>query len=131
MIEKVYLERTETGYTNIKAIETAIKSFPVGKRLVMTLSDKSRRSSRQNDYFHSCCGILGKDIGYTKDEVKSIVKMKFLKREKVDESTGEVFEYLLDTHSLNKEDFAEFMEQFIQWAAELGTILPSSDDEDL
>ena len=120
----IFLERTETGYTNLAKLEAAILSFPIKKRLVITISDKSRRSDRQNKYFHACCKIFGDAFGYTKDEAKSIIKMKFLKREKVNEETGELFEYLLDTHKLNKEDFSELMNQFIVWAAQLGVIIP-------
>lgn len=128
-VETIFIQRTETGYTNISKLEMAIMSFPVGKSLSVTISDKLRRSDQQNKYFHACCKIFGDAFGYTKDEAKSIIKMKFLKREKVNESTGEIFEYLLETHKLNKEDFSELMEQFIIWAAQLGVVIPEPGDQ--
>lgn len=125
----VFLDRTETGYTNIKKLEDAILSFPPGKRLVVNVSDKKRRSDAQNRYFHSCVGIFGDALGYTKEEAKSIVKFKFLKREKVNPDTGEVFEYLAETHKLSKEEFTELMEQFTIWAAQLGVVLPQPGEQ--
>jgi len=124
----IFCERTEAGASNITAIQDAIVQFPIGKRLEVVIRPKQSRSNKQNRYFHGCCEILGDALGYTKDEIKSIVKMKFLKREKVNESTGEVFEYLLETHKLTKEEFAELMNNFIIWAAQLGCALPMPDE---
>jgi len=120
----IFCERTEKGATNIPAIQNAIMKFPVGKRLQVVISLKSNRSNQQNKYFHSCIDILAKELGYDREEMKSIVKMKFLKREKIDEKTGEIFEYILKTSKLNKEDFSEMMDAFLNWSASLGCILP-------
>lgn len=127
--QTIFLERTATGYSNVQKLETAILSFPKGRRLQITISDRSRRSDRQNKYFHACCQIFGESLGYTKDEAKSIVKMKFLKKDKINEETGEIFEYLAETHKLNKEEFADLMDNFIRWAAQLGIILPMPDEQ--
>ena len=129
MNKLIYLERTETGYTNYKAIEAAILSFPKGKRLELIIKHKSNRSIKQNSYFHACVTILAKELGYSKEEMKNIVKYKFLKAEKVDEKTGEIFEYIKDTHALNKEDFFEFQNNMLDWSAQLGIILPVPNEE--
>ena len=125
----IYCERTEKGASNIPAIQVAIMSFPIGKRLEVLVRAKSHRSDKQHRYFHACISILSKELGYTSEEMKSIVKMKFLKREKVNEQTGEIFEYLLETHKLSKEDFSEFKNNFMNWSAQLGVILPLPDEQ--
>lgn len=103
---------------------TAIKSFE-GKRIeIFICKVKSKRSLRQNSYFHSCIAILAKEFGYRADEMKDIIKYKFLLKEKIDEKTGEVFKYVGETHKLSVEDFFELQERLIQFAAEYNIILP-------
>jgi hypothetical protein len=130
MTEIVFLERTETGYTNITKLESAILSFPAGKRLAITISDKTRRSDRQNNLLHMYFGIIGKELGYSKDEMKDIIKFKFLKREMVIEQTGEVVNYIADTHKLTKEEFSELIEKMIEWCGtNFGITLPAPDEQ--
>ena|ERR1017187_4869655 len=125
----IYCERTAKGISNSKAINEAVLSFPMGKRLEVVIRPKSARSSQQNRYFHACVSIMAKDLGYDNDEMKSIIKYKFLKREKINEITGEVFEYVQETHKLNKEDFSEFQNHLIIWSAQLGIILPLPEEQ--
>jgi hypothetical protein len=79
---------------------------------------RSHRSDKQNRLWWLYMTILSNEIGYTKEEIHEICKFKFLKREKVDETTGEVLEYLGSTAKLNKSDFADMTSDLIQWAAE-------------
>lgn len=90
---------------------------------------KSKRSDNQNRYFWQLCTILSKEFGYTKDEVCDILKFKFLRKSKVDENTGELFEYLGSTSQLNKMEFADFTADVIQWAATLNIILPQPGEQ--
>lgn len=130
MTETIFLERTETGFTNIQKLESVILSFPKGKRLVITVSDKTRRTDRQNNLLHLYFGIIGKELGYSKDEVKEILKFKFLKREKVLEQTGEVVTYIGETSKLTKEEFSEFIEHIIEWCGtNFGITLPLPGDQ--
>jgi hypothetical protein len=86
---------------------------------------RSRRSDQQNRYWWACITILSKEIGYTKEETHEICKFKFLKREKVDEATGEVLQYLGSTAKLNKSDFADMTSELIRWSAEtFSVVLP-------
>jgi len=130
MNELVFLERTETGYTNIQKLETAIMSFPAGKRLTITISDKSKRSSRQNNLLHMYFGIIAKELGYNRDEIKEIFKFMFLKRERVIEQTGEIVPYIGETHNLTKDEFSEFLEKIIEYCGRVfGITLPMPDEQ--
>lgn len=114
----IYLERkSETDYSNKKAIEEAILSFPVGKRLELRVKILSQRSDRQNRYYWQLVHIIANHIGHTKEETHEIIKFKFLKREAVDEATGELFEYLESTAKLSKEEFGEFITSLQHWSA--------------
>ena len=129
MNQIVYCERTESGATNIKAIQEAISSFPVGKRLEVSIKPKSNRSTRQNSWLWACTTILSKELGYEKDKMHEIIKFKFLKREIVTDQ-GEVLEWIDSTAKLSKEDFAEFMEGLIRWSIQTFNVsLPYPDEQ--
>ena len=129
MTQTVYIQRLPSGYSNHALIDSAILQFPEGKRLEVVVRPLSTRSERQNKYFHACVDIMAKTWGYTKDEMKSIIKCKFLSREKVHEETGEILPYIEETHKLSKEDFFEMQTHLIQWAAQLGIVLPFPGEE--
>lgn len=94
-----------------------------GKRVEIRIQKlKSKRSDQQNRYWWAIVTILSNELGYTKDELHEILKFKFLKRSKVDEKTGEIFEYLGSTATLNKTEFADMTSELIRWSAETFSI---------
>jgi hypothetical protein len=97
-----------------------------GKRVEITIQRlKSTRSVQQNRLWWLYMNIISHELGYTKDECHEIFKYKLLKRERVDERTGEVFEYLGSTTKFNKTEFAELVNELIRYCAEtLHIILP-------
>lgn len=97
-----------------------------GKKVEITLSKAgSKRSLMQNALYWVYVTILASEIGYTKNEMHEIIKFKFLKREKVNEKTGEVMQYLDSTTKLTKSDFADFIADLQRWAVEsLNVLLP-------
>lgn len=111
-------------------IALELKEFS-GKRVEITIEKlRSTRSSRQNRLWWLYMTILSKEIGYTKDEMHEICKFKFLKREKVDEKTGEVFEYIGKSSKLTKSEFADMTTDLIRWASEtFNIILPLPDEQ--
>lgn len=107
-----------------KQIANDIKYFE-GKRVEIRIEKlRSKRSSAQNRLFHMYVGIIAKELGYEFEEMKDILKYKFLLKEKVDEKTGEVFKYLGHTSRLSKSEFADLVTGVIQFAAEYGITLP-------
>lgn len=108
----------ELKYFKRKRVEIQIKQL------------KSTRSSRQNRLWWLYVTILANELGYSKDEMHEICKYKFLKREKVDEKTGEVFEYIGSTTNLNKSEFADMVTDLIRWASQtFSVILPLPDEQ--
>lgn len=105
-------------------IANDLKHFE-SKRVCITISQhKSKRSTQQNRLFHAYIGILAKDLGYDFEEMKDIVKYKYLLMERVNESNGEIYKYLGSTSKLNKSDFADLISNVIRFGAELNIVLP-------
>lgn len=95
-------------------------------RYLVKISKASKRSSDQNRYFHGPMldivfqGL--REMGFndvkSKEDAKMIVKSLFLKRSFVNEDTGEMIEYIKDTHALTKLEMNELIEDVIKWGAE-------------
>lgn len=97
---------------------------------VVIKSKKKDRSTHQNRYYWLCVSIVAGELGYSKDEMHSIIGYKFLKRERVNETTGEVFEYIESTTKLTTVEFIEFMDSFRLWSAEaLNISLPLPNEQ--
>lgn len=90
----------------------------------------SKRSVKQNRLWHLYINILSQELGYEHDEMHEICKFKFLKTEKVDENTGNVFEFIGSTAKLNKSEFSDLCERLIRWSAlEFSIRLPLPDEQ--
>lgn len=99
-------------------IKNDVKHF-IGKRIHITIEKlKSTRSIQQNRLWWLYVGIISKELGYDKDEMHEILKFKFLKKEKVDPVSGEVFEYIGSTAKLGKMEFSDMVSDLIRWAAQ-------------
>ena len=102
----------------------------IKKTLQVRIKNKTTRSIQQNRWLWACNTILADHTGFTKEEIHEIIKLKFLKKEKVNEKTGEVFEYLGSSATLTKTEFGEFMESVILWSSEfLKCSLPYPDQQ--
>ena len=104
-----------------------------GKEIEVTIRRKRKhRSSPQNRYYHGVVVEMiragMKDMGdeLTPDQVHEFLKWRFLRSQRVDESTGELlYEYAGSTASLGTIEFSEYVEKCCQFAAEfLGVSIP-------
>jgi hypothetical protein len=127
MIQRTFSAEVQDGKIQLydpEGFEAYIDALN-GKRVQITVSVHSpQRSKSQNAYFHGVvCKYIGERLrqyGYEADEVKEILKHKFLLVEKED---GQVF--CRPTSSLNTAEFAEFIDRCIRWAAiELNVVIP-------
>lgn len=128
-----YIIELKDGKVNPILLEKLNKDFSGIKDCRLRVSAekfRSKRSDAQNRWYWACVTILSKDIGYRKDELHEIIKFKLLRRSKVDAETGEVFEYIGESSSLNKMEFGEFVEGLIQWSQEMFNVsLPYPDTQ--
>lgn len=104
-----------------------------GKEIEVTIRKKrKRRSTEQNRYYWGVVVPLIqsglKEIGefVTIEDTHEILKIKFLRRQRVDENTGEViFERTASTADLSTVEFLEYIERCALFAAEwLGVTIP-------
>ena len=92
-----------------------------GKDVVFMLSEnKDFRTNSQNKLWWKYMHIMGGDLGYTKNEMHDICKLKFLKRERFED--GMKVEYLKSTAQLTKKEFRELIDLVIIWAAQTFSI---------
>lgn len=108
------------------------RAFP-GKQIEVTVRRKRKhRSEPQNRYYWGVVvpmiqsGI--KDLGdlVTTEQVHEFLKMRYLKKQKINEATGEViYEVARSTASLTTVEFMDYIAHCIQFAAEyLGVNVP-------
>jgi NinB protein len=111
-------------------IANHLKQFN-GKRVEIKIQKlKSTRSVQQNRLWWLYVDILHKELGYHKEEMHEILKFKFLKKELVNESTGEILTYIGSTAKLSKSEFIELVDRLIQWSAEtFNIILPLPNEQ--
>lgn len=92
---------------------------------------RKRRSDRQNRYYWPVfCKLLsdfmreqGENI--SPDDAHEIFKHKFLRREIIDEKTGEVIAYTASTTKLSTVEFNEYLDQIAYWLNDMfGLVVP-------
>jgi hypothetical protein len=96
-----------------------------GQRVEVLLRRERRsRSLAQNRYWWSMVvPIFSEYTGYEKDEAHDVLKMLFLKTERV-LPTGEIVEAPGSTAALSTAEFSELVERVARWMAERGVYLP-------
>lgn len=86
-----------------------------------------KRSLNQNALLWKWYGIIGKEIGYTPEQLHDACKSKFLGRESKTTVFGEEYETLKSTAELNKKDFSDYMVKIEALAMQYDIKLPSPD----
>jgi hypothetical protein len=98
-----------------------------GKEIELTLRRHHRqRSPSQNRYLHGCViPILAKHCGYDDEEMKTALKLRFLR-----DGDGEVngLPRVRSTADLTTAEMTEFIDRIRQLAAEMGCSIPSPNE---
>ena len=82
-----------------------------GKEFVLSIDErKPKRSERQNAYLWLYIGLIADETGYTKDEVHSLMKGKFLTRE-IKEVMGQKVRITKSTTDLTKSEFSDYIQE--------------------
>jgi hypothetical protein len=103
------------------------------KGAYVELTDKSRRTKKQNSYSHLLCGIIAMEIGESLDYVKEQYFKRMLNADifcykKKDPFLGEV----TDTHStkeIDKEQTRIAIDRLVRWMYEQGFHVPAPENE--
>lgn len=102
-----------------------------GKRVEISIKQlRGKRSLPQNSFLHFALTLLTNSLNelgnkFTMQEVKDMMKAKFLLEDVVNKETGECLgQKIKPTSSLNKLEMVDFIEAIIMWADELGIVIP-------
>lgn len=88
---------------------------------------KSIRSLRQNAYLWGVVyALISEHTGFHVEEVHELCKKKFLTYEKA--YKRKLYKFTRSTASLNKDEFAMYLDKVIQLAAELGIVVPDPEE---
>lgn len=108
-----------------RTLEQLLRSLR-GVHRVEVVRYRKRRSDAQNRYYFGVVVRYLQDFlreqneHRTTDEVHTIFKAKFLKREQVNQSTGEVIgEYLMETKKLTTAEFTRYIEDCRAWLSDM------------
>ncbi len=113
----------KTEIMNKKAVRLLFETAKPGK-YVVTIDSANQRSTQQNKYYWGVvvwmCRKGMNDLGHDldSDEVHSFLKGRFNYTEIVNKETGQMERIPRSTTKLNKEQFADYLEKIIQFAAE-------------
>jgi hypothetical protein len=92
--------------------------FGAGQEIDVTFAEPTRsRTSKQNRFLHGPVLSAFKSLGYTKQEAKDMLALRFIPRE-VKQLDGSIVVVPGHTSDLTVEEFVEFIESCIQLAAE-------------
>lgn len=117
---------------NKSAVKNMFDALTDG-RYVATVENKNKRSLPQNAYLHAvlipefrkALNSVGYSEVRTEDQAKLIMKSMFLRETVTNEQTGEVIEFIKDTHNLTREEMGVLIEEVIRFAAEnMGYVIP-------
>ncbi len=125
---QVYLD--DAGIKRLKLFDPDrpredLQLYDPGDRVIMVIKTFYReRSKKQNNVMHWYFGAIAKETGHTLQEIKDMMKTKFLQEpmkdgrgnEVVDSDTGEIEMIVLSTRKLPTVRAVEFCEQVRDWA---------------
>lgn len=114
-----------------------------GKAIVVTVRRKRRtRSNEQNAYYWACVipalihafNELGTpmqpDNADDKEAMHCFFRDKFLKGREMVTAQGEVFNLPPTTTELSKDEFAQYLDEIMKWAAEhLNIVIPAPNEQ--
>lgn len=87
---------------------------------------KHRKTDEQRGWFHTLCGMLGKETGYSQEEIKEIIK-----REALGVSTitmnNLTYEVVNSSEKANREQYSHLIDTIYRIAGEMGYVLPNPD----
>lgn len=132
MKKQVFIHITHNQITNKQVIRKAFEALKDG-RFKVTIESNNHRSNDQNSYYWSGVIPLVKDglieVGYreinSNEETHDLMKYMFLKKQIVNEQTGEVIETIGSTTKLTTIEFSDYIDRIAQFSAEyLSVVIP-------
>lgn len=109
---------------DVKAFRSDIKDFKHDARVWIQIESYSpKRSLEQNSLLHIWLTILAEEIGIEIEDIKHLLKEKFLREplkdkhgNEVADEQGELQFKIRDTSSLSKAEMSSFMDKVFMWS---------------
>lgn len=113
-------------FSDLARVNNHLQTLRGGDIYVLFIEIPEGHTDAQRQFFHSVIiedvqrGLLQMGYAEAQDKkfVKDLIKHKFLTREKLNETTGEVITYTRNTSSLSKDEYSWLIDSVIRWAAE-------------
>jgi hypothetical protein len=120
-----YVEAGKVVWDNPRLVTAALKSW-TGRVTVTIAPEVQQRSVRANAYYHGVVlALIAEETGHTADELHEHFKQRFLPVTAVDPLTGEERTYGKSTRTLTVQEFSDYLENVMFFAAEkLGITFP-------
>lgn len=125
MKNSVFFHISNNEITNKKLVRQAFECLKDGRYLLSIESNNNRSTQQNKYYFGSVLPLIKeglKEIGYreitTVEQTHELLKFMFLKKQIVNENTGEVLETIGSTTKLTTTEFNEYIDRIAQFAAE-------------
>lgn len=121
-----------------KLMKEDLKAFKHDTRVHIIIESYSpKRSLEQNSLLHIWMTILAEEVGIEIEEMKQLLKDKFLREplkdkhgNDVPDENGELQFKVRDTSSLTKLEMSDFMDKIFRWGISfLGVTLPSPNEQ--
>ena len=93
--------------------------------------DKPSRSDSQNRLYFKWVDIIGKELGYSKDETHLLLADKFLGKIEFTTKKGKVISQIKSTRELKIGEFTDYLNEIEMFVGEYGITLPDGDDYQL
>ena len=127
-MKRVIERKKEKRHIIESMIVSHFSQFPEDDKAVIEIKqDKDNRSTKQNRLYWEWINVLGTETGYTKDEMHTILRDKFLGYNEVTTKT-EVIKELRSTTKLKVGEMKDYLEKIDIFASEYGIVLMRPDD---
>jgi hypothetical protein len=127
MLSRTFIFLDDQRRDKIKVgLYECLKSLPADKKYRITVQDyKEQKTIEQRNFFHTLCGILGDELGYTKGQMKEVIKQELMGKEIV-VICGVEKEITRSSEELGKEEYSQLIETAYQVGALMGVYLPDA-----
>mgnify|MGYP000420134377 CR=1 FL=1 len=123
--QKIYVFHDNENLPRVKAgLYAELKSLDLTKPKQITITDyKENKTDSQRGTFHALCGILGKEVGHTMEEVKEFAKQEALGVKTVS-IAGIEKEIVKSSEDAKRDEYSHLIETVYRLAAQAGVQLP-------
>lgn len=84
---------------------------------------KKAKTNAQRNYFHIICEEIGKQLGYTKGQVKEMVKEYHFGEDVIQTPSGRVYRVIQSSEDEERHGYGQLIDSALRWGAENGALV--------